>query len=680
MPPAATTQNTAKPASAWNRVKARPCAALRPAVLYSAGEWLVAILLSVNLAWTSLCLGGVRAETMVWSSALTFATAAIAMIRMIWSGSKSHWTAAWLVPFLLYAGASVLYITPVRWLGARELMLWIQAFLVFGIALENLQNKGPRRLVLGTVALLGAVALVLSAYQLNGHETWLMLGRVQAGQYVGRASGFLGNPNSLAAFYLLLIPPVLSLAWRRGANGVQRIACGYVALALMLGLVLTLSRGGVLAFTVALVCWPWFVGEWRFFRRALACAAVLAVAALAALAIWTTLPSARERAQKLVLDHGEKSRVILWQASLEITAGAPVLGTGAGSFNTVFEKHRPEGFLNNPQWTHNEFLNLLSDYGIAGFVLFFGAVCVIAWKSRRKRPRITNTPRTIPDGVLAETAFTRALGIGLLGFAFACMVDFHMHIPALAMIVAVCAAEIVKRREANTQPSQTAQGKNAPRDIPKKAAQIATARVFGQRVIGTAITLAVLALGGIVFVQTYRAEAARVSGREQIDALAGRDLKTASDRADRLQTLTRSAAFFDKAIRLDSDNAQAWSDRAYALALHARIEKQNAAQLGGEAETAARAALDRAPEVSEFWLRLGVALDLQARTNEAGDAFARALQLAPASPLAWYHQAYHLSLSPVKRSLALAAADMCLRLDPGHTDADSLRVKLQSNR
>jgi O-antigen ligase len=676
-------------------LKTTPAPRLTPA----AGEWVTAILLCANLAWTALCLGGVRAETMAWSCLLTCATFAIVTLRQSTSPATHQWAHRHLLPFTACLTVNVLFLSPVRWLGMFDLFLWLQTYLVFSIVLDGLQNKAPRRLVLGTISALAVVALILSAYQLNGHQNWLMLGRAQATQYIGRASGFFGNPNSLAALYILVIPPMLALTWRRGASGVQRLACGYIALALMLGLVTTISRGGLLALAIALTCWPLFTGGWTWPKRLLACGAILATLALAALALWTTMPSVRERLQTLARDHGERSRVILWQASLKMTADAPLLGAGAGSFNTLFEKHRPEGFLNNPQWTHNEFLNLLSDQGIAGFALLLGGIGAIAWRSRRKTP---HPPRHAPtDAMLADASFTRALGIGLFAFALASLVDFHMHIPALAMIAAIYAAEILKRRQPLTSPApltplapSTPFTPSAPHasavplapPTPAGAAPPKTPAQTSSR-ITTLATLAALLLLACLMTNTYRAEAARVSGREQIDSLAIQPATQPADplalRARQTETyqpaLARADALLAGAIRRDPGNAQAWADRAYALALRARVEKQNAAPLGREAETAARKALALAPAVPEFWIRLGVALDLQKRTIEAGDAFIRALGLAPASPLAWYHQAYHLSLTPATRHLALGAAAMCLRLDPGHQDADILRGRLESN-
>jgi len=654
----------------------------------NAWEWLVASLLSANLVWTSLCLGGVRAETQTWTSALTGASLGALLLRGLLAREsprpRAHWAGWCALPFLLYAAANALWVTPVRWLGERDLWQWFQIFATFWIALNGPRRQRPRQLVLATILLLGVAAVILAGYQIGGHPAWLMLGRSQAPQYTGRASGFFGNPNTLAAFFALLIPPVLACAWQRGAGLARRVICGYLALAFACAAVATLSRGGLGALALALVCWPLLVREWPWRRRALACASALLAAALACSALWLASPALRKRVNDLAADHGEKSRVILWQASLRMAAGAPLRGTGAGSFNTLFEQHRPEGFRDEPQWTHNDYLNTLSDYGIAGVLLLLGGACVIARRCRARDchaalPRAQAArPALLPDAFVANAGFARGLGVGLLGLALASAVDFHMKIPAIGMLAAVALAEFVKRREAPPAPPAGLGAGAAAGALP----------LWARRVLLCACALALVLLFTRA-IDAQRAEAARALGREKIDALAlrapasptaapGGVSRTRVD-VDALRALTQADALFEHAMSLDPANAQAWADHAYSLMLQARARQASAgdaALVGSDAECDIRVALSLSAVVPEFWLRLGVALDLQGNTEAAAGAFARALRLAPMSALAWYHQAYHLSLTPATRGLAQSALDVCLRLDPGFVNAENLRQQL----
>lgn len=640
-----------------------------------ASEWAAVILLSANLAWTTLCLGGVRSETMVMGWLLTGAALALVILREILAERGAHWAPLYLAPFVACAFASALLVSPVRWLGERDAWHWLQMLATFAIALDSTRRAGPRRLVLATIAALGATALALSCYQLAGHESWLMLGRTQALQYIGRASGFFGNPNTLAAFFALLIPPCIALVFRRGASGVLRAACAYFAAALLLGLALTMSRGGMLALALALLCWPWIAGDWSPAKRARAFAAALAFIAIASSALWFAAPPMRERMRDFTREHGEKSRAILWQASLKMTASAPLLGTGAGSFNTLFEKHRPEGFRDDPQWAHNDFLNTLSDYGIAGCALLLGGIVAIARRSGRGRPEIP--PHAYPAALREHAALTGALGVGLLAFCFACLADFHQKIPALAMLAAVFAAEIVRRRESLRHAEQEFAG--PPAQLAPAAGPLRKTTPDLRRRILACAALLLLALCVRRVVNIHRAEALRATGREKINALA-KENGLENNPEKHAQTLIKASLCFAEALQFHPGNAQAWADHAYAEALRARENPGQAAYLGKFAGEFAREAIARSEVVPEFWLRLGVALDLQGRSTEAGDAFARALALAPASALVWYHQAYHLSLTPASRPLALGAAEICLRLDPAYADADSLRQQLLNVR
>jgi tetratricopeptide (TPR) repeat protein len=189
--------------------------------------------------------------------------------------------------------------------------------------------------------------------------------------------------------------------------------------------------------------------------------------------------------------------------------------------------------------------------------------------------------------------------------------------------------------------------------------------------LAASLAVALFALG--ISLPTYRAEAARYSGRQAIDRLAMN--LGASQNAQR-ETLTLAAVAFSEALALDSGNAQAWADRAYATELWAHLAPARMNELGKEAEASAKEALERSLDVPEFWIRRGVALDMQGRWAEAGGAFVKALELAPVNSTVWYYHAYHLSLNEIAKPMALAAIENSLRLDPVNPSAIALKRRL----
>lgn len=624
------------------------------------------MLLAGNLVWTTLCLGGYRPETIVVTGSLTAALLALHLCARVVDAPESGFAAhpaGWLfVPFLIYAAVNVARVSPVPWLGWLDWFGWAQMLAAFWVALNGLRSTGPRRLVFFALIGVALVAVWLGGYQRFARPDWLMMGRVQAEQFAGRASGSFGIPNSLAALLLLLLPVSGALAFQDRANHAARIVWIWITLVLATGLVLTISRGAWIGLALALTAWP--LTSWRWsWRGRIGFAVVVALAiGLASGVLYLASPKIRERSQHFVRDAGELTRPIMWRASWQLFRAAPAFGTGGGSYNVLFERHRPERFSLEPQWTHNDYLNTLSDYGAVGFMLFFGPCGWIAWRCARRRPRAVgestgDSPQHSRAPPRAPRALVTALAIGLLAFALQLFVDFHFKIPALAMACATLAAFVV----AEKWPARS-----------RVSADVSRRAFIPRRLAGAGVATGVVALWVYCFLPLYRAEAERYRARQLIDRLAVAPPAAAEYRAQ----LSDARVRLSRALALNAANAQAWADSAYATALWGHVEAARHAELGREAEVAADRAIALGPQCHEFWIRRGVARDMQGRWFEAGADFARALTLASSNALAWYYQAEHLSRRPATRGPALAALEFCLRLDPQNHDGLALRQRL----
>lgn len=615
----------------------------------SAWEWVQLSLLVANLAWTTLCLGGFRPETMTVTLLLTAALLTVHLLsRAISAGRRPFHAAGWaFLPFLLYTAVNAAWLTPVPWLGWRDWLGWANLLAVFWVTLHGLPSRGARSTLFSTMLALGFVAVVLAAYQRFVEPGWLMLGRTQADQFIGRASGPFGIPNSLAALLLLLLPPALALAFGRRASGVQRVLGGYLAVVFAFGLILTISRGAWLSLILVAVAWP-LVASRSSLRRRFVFAALAVGVALGSLAVlYGVSAKVRDRIETLRRDSGERTRPVMWRGAWKIFEQHPAIGGGAGSYNVLFEKFRPDAYQDEPVWAHNDYLNTLADYGALGFLLFFGAATGVAWKTARSRPP------TQSDSFLDRSATSRALAAGLIAFALQLFVDFHFKIPALAMAFAVMAALWISSRWPSLPPRA-----NAP--------------AMSLRAVGVALAAAVVVATVTWVWPFYRGESLRYDARQTIDRMAARALPVAEWRP----VLGPARDALQEAVRLSPSNGAAWADLAYATVLWAHIEPDRDVALGREAEGYADRALKCSPAVAEFWIRRGVAIDLQGRWFDAGAAFIEAIKRAPARSLVWYHQAFHLSLDRNDPGPATGAVLFCLRLDPGNAEAQALRQRL----
>jgi O-antigen ligase len=621
----------------------------QPPLRATAWEWVMTALLAANLVWTTLCLGGFRPETMVVTSALNALLLGVHLLSRAFSPGEASGRlhpAGWMmIPFLVYAAANVLWVTPLPWRGWLDWLGWAQMIGVFWVVLNGVRSAAARRALIGVLVALGVVAVLLACYQRFVKPDWLMMGRTQSAQFLDRSSGPFGIPNSLAAFLILLLPLLGVLTLRRGATVIERVFWGYLTVVFGFGLVLTISRGGWLALGLVLAGWPAVVRRGSLVRRlgwtALAGGGVVVLAT----AVFFAVPAARARLAALKAESGERTRPIMWRGAWQIFSEAPLAGGGAGSYDVLFEKFRPERYQDQPLWAHNDYLNTLSDYGSVGFFLFFGACAAVVWRCWRRPPPADGWPQ-------AERGIGEALAAGLAAFALQLFVDFHFKIPALAMIFAVVAALWVQRK-----------WPEAPEALRPGAVRRAGAALL-------ALAVCVVTAGWVL--PFYRGEALRYSARQEIDGIAKKGLPVSEWGG----VLVPARASLRRAVELSPSNAAAWADLAYVTALSAYVDPRHIRELGAEAERAASRSLACSTAPPESWVRHGVALDMQGRWDEAGASFAEALKRGPDRAPTWFNYAFHLGIRPGSPDLAMRAVEFCLRLDPANKEAQALRQRL----
>lgn len=621
----------------------------------SGWEWAQVALLSVNLAWTTLCLGGFLAETMVLTSALSAALLTVHFTERAVRRQRSPHSeydlprlhsAGWLLlPFLVYAAVNVHWVTPVGWLGWMDWLGWTQAAAIFWVVLNGVRARAARMALFFVLVGIGCVLVLLASYQRFVAPDWLMMGRTQAAQFFERSSGSFGSPNSLAAYLILLLPSVGALAVRRRATAAQRLVWGYLTMVFGFGLGLTVSRGAWLALILVLAVCPLVIVCGSIGRKLAYLAGSWLLIGLVAVAIYTTAPTLRERFAQMKTQGGELSRPAMWRAAWNIFREQPMIGSGAGSYGVRFDQHRPEAFQLQPRWAHNEYLNTLSDYGIIGFTLVFGAWTALVLRGLRGRRKAA---KDWFDGPQSTAGF----GMGAAAFALQLVVDFSLKIPALAMAFAVVSAIWIQRSWPPPKSDGAAVGEPVARSLSLVAA--------------IAVTSATI----VWMIPIYRGEAKRQDAQIALARMApgGSEPHTAALLSARDDCVAATTIF--------AKNGNAWADLALVASALAQVDAGRAGTWAREAEHAANRALAISSDVAEFWMRRGVALDLQGRWIEAGAALVEAMRLAPTRAAVWYQQAAHLSLNPNENGRALAAVGFSLRLDPGNPEAHALRQRL----
>jgi O-antigen ligase len=249
-----------------------------------------------------------------------------------------------------------------------------------------------------------------------------------------RATGTIGDPNQFAAVLVvgICLAATVVLAPR---SGLARVAAAGGAGLCALGIFLSLSRGGLIALACAIMAAVVMGGRWRGVIAAIALAVVLSTVLY--FSMFASLP-ARERITT-VQQGGGSGRTSLWTVGWRMVEAHPVRGVGVGQF-PVSSAHfllrpgairRDDKIIGHPDVAHNTYLQIQTELGLVGFLIFLGIIVT----SLTSLARAASEFRRRGDESMEIVA--RGLFVGLVGLLAADFFISEMYSKLLWLLLAL---------------------------------------------------------------------------------------------------------------------------------------------------------------------------------------------------------------------------------------------------
>jgi O-antigen ligase/tetratricopeptide (TPR) repeat protein len=315
------------------------------------------------------------------------------------------------------------------------------------------------RTVLLTVlctGLLVAVLGVVHEFTSNGKILWFFVPYDWRDHHPGitnRASGPFVNPDHFADYLALIFPLAVTgiltgrilaserwgKALSRGVSGAERTFCGFVAFALTIAIVLSLSRAGWLGAVIGTGILFWIFlsspqekrpGFLRQSKKLVLRFSLTGFVLLLILALFFVGSVGRSKVdvrleQTVMQETSLWKRVELWQDSTGMLRDFPVFGVGLGAWPELFPRYQ------RPPWSrtfyaeaHNDYVQVLSEVGVLGFGL-------LLWFFYQGGRRLYHSLWTaLPGALPVLAALVAALGVMVFHEFF----DFNLQIPANAFL------------------------------------------------------------------------------------------------------------------------------------------------------------------------------------------------------------------------------------------------------
>jgi O-antigen ligase len=398
---------------------------------------ILALVLAI-LVFAPLAMGAVGTWEFLVVQGLTIGVM-LAWAARLWISSKPQllWPPiCWVVlAFTIYAVAR--YLTAdIEYVARQEMIqVLVCAFLFFAIV-NNLYRQEFSQAISFTLIFLAMGISCCAVYQFLTHSTrvWNLVS-----PYLGRGMGTYFSPDKFAGFLEMLLPLAVAYVVAGRMKPVTRVLLGYAALTMLAGLTVTFSRGGWVAAATGLLVLLGILICLRNHRiPALLLLAVLVGGGIFFVTNYLSKTTSYiNRVEKPTQGKSEDIFIIrrdLWATAIQMWRENFWWGVGPAHFDYRFPAYRPQLIQKRPDRAHNDYLNLLADWGAVGGTIVLAGMAAFVVGLRKTSKSVRRAEKDFGSGTSNRLAFFLGASTGLLALAVHSVVDFNLHVPANAIL------------------------------------------------------------------------------------------------------------------------------------------------------------------------------------------------------------------------------------------------------
>jgi len=306
--------------------------------------------------------------------------------------------------------------------------------IIFYLIIHTLRTRSQLRrlvyLIIGLAALISIIGL-LKNFCGNPFPWWNYTDFQTAPD---RLSSTFGNADHLAGYMEMTLPLLLGLLLT-GFRGIKIVFVIVLAVLLFAALLLSLSRGGWLGAVTGLffMCIALLLNRYFQSKKLVltVCGGCVVVAFIVLSS--TTVVKRIKTVEEMGNIPNLNARITVWGGVVEMIKDHPLLGTGPGTFATVFTQYQPPGVLSRYFAAHNDYLQMTAETGLALVPVMAWMIFAFFIKGFKK---LNNPSRLVRGTTLGAMS-------GVTAILIHSIFDFNLHIPANAILFTVLAAIVV---------------------------------------------------------------------------------------------------------------------------------------------------------------------------------------------------------------------------------------------
>ncbi len=412
--------------------------------------WVAAVLLCLALMVVFALIGGTRPVF----SLPAYSLVGLACIVGTFSTALGSFKVRLRAIILLLLLASYLILrgiySPYHYLALQDMFLVLACCGIYLLMVYGLVSQNIRLAMVWLLLVIAVINFVIGIIQFRAGNNFMLFGFERPAGF-NRASGLFISGNHLAGYLEIVLMLGLGLTFWGRMSVFAKIICGYICLLCLGGIIISMSRGGylstlggLLVFGLLSLLIVFRAQAKKYIVIALICMVGLSAAGFGVFQLAAKSPVIQQRIENIV--NQRNNRFGMWEAAFLQFFEAPVFGRGAKSFEVDGRKYRPFHehsqrfyYATDPVRVHSDYIQILGEYGVVGLGLALLTIAAHASMGLKNIRSFVGRRLSASDGVGGSNSLALQVGgVAALGaMVFHSMVDFNMHIPGNAMVMAL---------------------------------------------------------------------------------------------------------------------------------------------------------------------------------------------------------------------------------------------------
>ncbi|QAA32016.1 O-antigen ligase family protein [Clostridium manihotivorum] len=331
-----------------------------------------------------------------------------------------------MVVFLLLMLLSTIYAED-KSIALKESMRFF-TYIIIMFMIDRGFNKREREKIIFTILFISFTVSILGIVQYFtgiGAETHIF------SSVRPRVQSTLDNPNTLGAFQVLMLFPLISITRAENKSVVFKVLSIVTSVMCFINLIMSMSRSAMMGFAIGLVLLLLLFGK-RLLLILIPVAGII-----------LAIPSSISRIKQITDSNQNESRIRIWNSAIKMIKEQPYFGVGNGNFIVKYPKYtklypqfKEQGVDVFP--SHNSYLKIASELGIVGELSFW---LIIIFILREAAHFMKNKSQTL------TSYFIEGFLVGLIPFLFMNCFDNILFVPKVSTFFWIMVAMLFSYRE-----------------------------------------------------------------------------------------------------------------------------------------------------------------------------------------------------------------------------------------